>query len=169
MKKYDVKKKFIDFKDRYYVYNTEKDLLFYTRIANPFSKYGYDLWKTEDESLEATMFRKQDRKNIVFTIEKEGKEIARIQTNKGWAKHYFSIEPHGIHTTHNDSKLSYTLWQDDQELGRIDTKLLRLSATFTIELHPHAEPFLYLFIYFIIVMDKVNPSLRGLLFKRIPF
>ena len=169
MKKYYVKKRFIDLKDSYYVYNTEKDLLFYTRIANPFSKYGYDLWKTEDESLIATMYRKQDRKNVVFTIEKDEKEIARIQTNKGWTKHFFSIEPQGIHVMHNDSKLSYTLWQDDEELGQIDTKLLRLSTTFTIELYPHAEQLLYLFIYLIIVIDKVDPSMKGLLFKRIPF
>ncbi|HIV74534.1 MAG TPA: hypothetical protein H9895_05555, partial [Candidatus Pseudogracilibacillus intestinigallinarum] len=70
---------------------------------------------------------------------------------------------------HNDSKLSYTLWQDDEELGQIDTKLLRLSTTFTIELYPHAEQLLYLFIYLIIVIDKVDPSMKGLLFKRIPF
>src|SRR5699024_5058796 len=169
MKKYYVIKRFIDLIVSYYENNTEKDLLFYTRIANTYSKYGYDLWKTEDESLVATMFRKQDRKNVVFTIEKDEKEIARIQTNKGWTKHYFFIEFQGIHAVHNDSKLSYTLWQDDEELGQIDTKLLRLSTTFTIELYPHAEQLLYLFIYLIIVIDKVDPSMKGLLFKRIPF
>src|SRR5699024_10427886 len=63
---------------------------------------------------------------VLYQVSMDGNFITTIKTNKGLKTKGFTIDPQGLVTDHNRSKLIYTLIRNDKTVGAISTKLFRL-------------------------------------------
>src|SRR5699024_639263 len=80
--------------------------------------------------------------------------IATIKTNKGLKTKGFTIDPQGLVTDHNRSKLIYTLMQNDKTVGAISTKLFRLKNTYQINIIDYSEELMFMMIALTIIIDE---------------
>src|SRR5699024_7900767 len=96
----------------------------------------------------------------------DGSFIATIKTNKGLITKGFIIDPQGLVTDHNRSKLIYTLMQNDKTVEANSTKLSRLKNTYQIDIIDYSEELMFMMIAFTIIIDERDPSFAGSFLKK---
>lgn len=161
-----VKKGFLETSNRFTILDEKKKQLYDAKGNKKIRDTAYLIHDHSGE-IRARVHKSLNKKQLFFHIEVGEKEIATITTNKGFVTKGFAIEPQGMITKHNKSKLVYTVVQNGEMVATINTKLLRFKSTYMINIVEPDKEIKFIMIALTLFIDQINPSLIGSVFRRL--
>ncbi|HLR24176.1 MAG TPA: hypothetical protein VK093_00080 [Candidatus Avipropionibacterium sp.] len=166
MKNLIIKKKIFNMNDAFTIYDHNDNILFETKNEGDIRNSVYTLVDPSSGS-KTRIYKEIEKKSILYHIDIKGDKIVTITTNKGLRTKRFSVEPGGLTIKANSSKLIFKLRDGSEELGRVETKLLRFKDTYFVDILNPSEETMYILIALAIIIDERDPSFIGGIFKNI--
>ncbi|HLR22337.1 MAG TPA: hypothetical protein VK100_01330 [Pseudogracilibacillus sp.] len=165
MTKLFAKKTFWELTENFTILDALSNVLFKSKNKGNTLNKEITLYDTTG-NVRAQIKKEVHKKLLLYHVCMDGSFIATIKTNKGLKTKGFTIDPQGLVTDHNRSKLIYTLMQNDKTVGAISTKLFRLKNTYQINIIDYSEELMFMMIALTIIIDERDPSFAGSLLKK---
>lgn len=160
-----VKKTFLELTDSFVVQDKSGKQLYNAKSEGNILNKGFFLYD-EGNHLHAHIFKELDKKHLFYHIDVDGDRIATITTNKGFKTKGFTVEPQGMVTQYNRSKLVVTLMKNDEPVGVIKAKLFRFKKTYVIQFEERSEELTFILIALTLFIDERDPAFFGSIFKK---
>lgn len=166
MAKFIVKKTFLELTDSFVVFDESREILYNAKSKGNILNKEFFLYDTSGD-LQSHIFKSIDKKHLFYHIDVDGKRLATITTNKGLTTKEFIIDPQGMVTKHNHSKLFFTVIKEGERVGSISTKLFKFKKTYTIQVTEFSKEFMFIMIALTMFIDERDPSFFGSIFKKV--
>jgi len=141
--------------------------LYSTKSEGDLRNKVHKLYDTSENIL--AYIRKEIGENhVLLHIDMNETRIATITTNKGFSTKGFTIEPQGMKTKHNQSKLLFSVVKDNETVATVNINLFNFKSTYTIKMiNSNDNELTYIMIALAIFIDERDPSFLGSIFKKI--